>query len=790
MFKQPLLNADILYKLLLLLLVLALLSPLLFPFIFGMKFFLPSTFVAAQIFNILVEFAFLAYFVLLLKDETRYRPFFTCPHILFFAFVISMSVSAIRGIDPQISFWGDGVRSDGVFFMIHLFVFVCLLTWSVKKQSHILLFLKLFVGIGAFIGIAAAFEKLLSAAKDDLLFGNTSALAEVALLILPTTAFFLLRDLRIWRPVLLKARRLFAVSIQYNLLRGSANALASPSKCAGPVLSSLKKNLAKPRGFPFTSVVYLIICILLAITAVGTHSLTARGLIPIITGVFLLYLTIFAKKRKVYFFMLSGYAIIGAWTLFIKIGLNRFLSEGIPSFIYRSHIWTILLKAMPESILTGYGNLSIRFLYDSFYDAWLNYLPHGHVDKAHNIFFEYLAAAGFIGAVLFVLFWGYLLVILFKQLIKRAPVDQTTKNLYILFFFTFITELLYVQFNIHFVQAYIYESFLIGLCLVILPVKKMILPVGRRSAGVLLALFLPLVIVSSAQLIIQPLIINYRINALQSAIHRDSPHFVAISEIIIEKADSIPSRKIAYFKHKERLALVYEELSRREDITDKTREALYTKIKRLYEEILERHPRMSEMYTKLAFNELQLGKKIHPDYKRDTERYLIKALALSPKQGAYAFRLGNFYFNEKNYEKACPLFKMLARESTYPKQADFYAGLCAITEKKVGQATQFILGSIVSTEGESSWKRTPFIPEAIHLLIMEQYLATYGFQDETVPMYQGLLALQPNQFSLHKGLITYYRNNTARENAEQQASKTARLFPEKIPEIDAVINPR
>ncbi|MBI3335883.1 MAG: hypothetical protein HY001_05350, partial [Candidatus Portnoybacteria bacterium] len=117
------------HHILLTLIAASMVTPLLFPLVFGKTFFLSPTFVAANLFNILVELSVLAYIILVIKDKS-YAPYLTDIHLISLLVLVSMLVSTLAGLDPTLGFWGGGKRGDGVFFLIHILLFVCLITWT------------------------------------------------------------------------------------------------------------------------------------------------------------------------------------------------------------------------------------------------------------------------------------------------------------------------------------------------------------------------------------------------------------------------------------------------------------------------------------------------------------------------------------------------------------------------------------------------------------------------------------------------------------------------------------
>lgn len=737
--QQRIPRTKYLKVLLLSFLTIALFIPLLFPLIVGKIFFQPTSFVTAHLFNILVEWSFLLYLLLVIKDTT-YKPYVTDIHLISLLILASMLVSTLIGIDPFLGFWGDGNRGDGVFFHIHLVLFLFIITWTIKKDKEWFFFIHLLSIIGfivATVGILAtlfssrhSFAPLASLGTYDLLFGNPSAFAHVLIILLPLFGFLLL--------TYLKTRHIHWI-------------------------------------------VYLVALGVLIPALYLSRSLTAVGLIGIVFALFLLYLACFYKKRYAFVF-----ALLVA-ILFIS-GSFRLLHEGSGSFIYRLHVWNMIQEALPHKFITGYGWFPMRFIYDNFYDPWLNYLPNAHVDKAHNIFLEYLIATGVIGFSLVMLLWGYIFVCLLKPIVRdketaalsHSPFLKTftsRKHAYLMLFFTFLTHLMYLQFNLMFTSAYIYATLFIALTIVILPIKRINVTMPPATYFAVAFFSVPMMCVSSFMFNVKPLVVNYKIGVLFSELSPSSPAFNPETETIIQHAKQINHKDITHFRQIDSLALAYAELAQRGDITDQMRKTLYHTIKTLHTHIVTMHPRVGVNYAKLAFNEILLGRKFNPHYKRDAEYYLKKALSFSPKHGAYLFQLGKFYYSEGNLKEGCNIFTTLTRETTYPKIAHFYLGLCRIREDNIKEAELLIVESALALRDS----REPFSAHPVDLQEMEIALDSAGYQEKTIPLYQALLIAQPKTFSLHYALITYYITRDLQKEATIQAIKTAHLFPDTIP---------
>ncbi len=110
---------------LILLTVLLLSSSFLFPFISLKTFY----------FRTLVEVAVFLY-ILLALHNSYYRPKFNLVTWALITFTGVVFITAIIGVDPYHSFWGNIERGEGVLFISHLLIYSFILSQSFKKKFH------------------------------------------------------------------------------------------------------------------------------------------------------------------------------------------------------------------------------------------------------------------------------------------------------------------------------------------------------------------------------------------------------------------------------------------------------------------------------------------------------------------------------------------------------------------------------------------------------------------------------------------------------------------------------
>ncbi|HAZ29043.1 MAG TPA: hypothetical protein DCY48_04710 [Candidatus Magasanikbacteria bacterium] len=152
------------------LLFLALLTPL----VLGLKTFI-FPFVAPKIFyfRILVEIAFALFLVLLWHDRS-YLPKKTWTLLATGVFLGAAFLSALFGVDWQMSWWGNFERMEGLFTIVHGFVFFILLGVVFRAKKDWMNLLGAFLGISVLLIFSGILQRFASADDPFLTLGGVT----------------------------------------------------------------------------------------------------------------------------------------------------------------------------------------------------------------------------------------------------------------------------------------------------------------------------------------------------------------------------------------------------------------------------------------------------------------------------------------------------------------------------------------------------------------------------------------------------------------------------------------
>jgi O-antigen ligase/Flp pilus assembly protein TadD len=346
-------------------LVVGIFSSLIVPFVVDSSLFFPYITGKAYTFRILAEVIFALWIVLAIFDPSA-RPKKSCVLWSILSFLIIVLIANLRGVDPYYSFWSNYERMEGYVTLLHLFGYFLVVAsvFNTKKLWDI--FLNTFVGVSvvqafyAFLQAGGVLKVALSADRIDGTLGNATYLA----------AFMML-----------------SVFITFYLwMKGN--------------------SFAQAKYLYISAIILQIITIFLTATR-GT-------LIAVIGGLFLavILMAILEPKKKALRWAVGGTLVAIAIFVTIVFGFKessvvqetvalRRLSEislDSGTVLARFLNWGIAWGAIKESPLLGYGQGNYGVVFDTNYDARM-WSQEQWFDRVHNLFFDWLIAAGFLGLI-------------------------------------------------------------------------------------------------------------------------------------------------------------------------------------------------------------------------------------------------------------------------------------------------------------------------------------------------------------------------------------------------------
>lgn len=345
-------------------------NSLFFPFITGKAF----------AFRILVEFALVAYGVLVLADP-KYRPRFSWTFALYTAFVVWMFIADMFAVNPHKAIWSNFERSEGWITLIHVFAFFVVSAGVLSTEKLWNKWWLTFISASALVSaycllqLSGGIVIHQGGSRVDGTFGNAAYLAAYLLFALAVTLWQALEARGGLRYFLFGLSFVQVVIIFFSATRGAILGLVGAA-----ALGSL----------------------LWAVEAGGKTRKAAFGL--------LVAIVVLAGG----FYMVRHSAFVQS-----EPTLARISSIGPSDLTVRATLWGMALKGVAERPITGWGQEGYNYVFNTYYDPSL-YNQEPWFDRAHDVFIDWLIAGGVPALLLFLATLASALVALYRGGASRS----------------------------------------------------------------------------------------------------------------------------------------------------------------------------------------------------------------------------------------------------------------------------------------------------------------------------------------------------------------------------------
>ncbi len=397
---------------------------LFFPFITGKNF----------AFRVIVEVITGAYLALALVNPA-YRPKRSWLLGAFALFVLIVALADAFGVYPFKSFWSNYERMDGWVTLAHLFL-LFLVSASVLNTAKLWrafwqtsLFVSAIVGLYAFfqlLGIASLNPGFSSAARLDATFGNPIYLAVYMLFNIAIALMLIVQSA--------KERWNASERIVIGSIFGVASTIAvSNFYEAGWILyAALVVIDGVAAWLVFQRRVYLLALILALNTLVLFLTGTRGTMLGLIGGAFLgAFLLAWSSReaRKV--------AIVAAVAIALAVGglflmrdqswvqripfLQRLATISLEDSTTKARFmnWGMAWEGVKERPILGWGQENYAIVFDKYYNPYM-YGQEQWFDRVHNVIFDWLVAAGFLGFLSYLSLYGVALWLLWRRKQEEA----------------------------------------------------------------------------------------------------------------------------------------------------------------------------------------------------------------------------------------------------------------------------------------------------------------------------------------------------------------------------------
>lgn len=346
--------------------------PVIIPFIVSATMFFPYITGKNFTFRILVEIAFAAWVLLALLDA-RYRPKFSWVLVAFASFVVIVGIADLQGVNFFKSFWSNFERMEGYIAILHLFAYFLVASsvlgvgrlwnafWYSSLGASVAIAL---IGLKPLMGSWSTLVEALKVTRIDATFGNPIYLAVYSLFHIFIALVLMVR----WRG-----------THWHQVVLGFVAAL-----------HLLVMVLTMTRGTVLGFIGGAFIATLLIALFERSNVLLRRVAIGALTALILLVGTGFAIKDKEF---AKTMPVVSRFT-------QMSFSEGTINARFMN--WGIAWQGVKERPFLGYGQDNYEFVFSKHYDPNM-YAQEPWFDRTHNLIFDWLIAAGFLGLITYLL---------------------------------------------------------------------------------------------------------------------------------------------------------------------------------------------------------------------------------------------------------------------------------------------------------------------------------------------------------------------------------------------------
>lgn len=616
-----------------------------FPFIVGKNF----------AFRVVVEIMLAAYIVLAAIDSS-YRPKKSYLLAALAAFLSIITLAAIFGENPTKSFWSNFERMEGVVTYFHLAAYFVIASTVLTVRGLWRPFLNLQLAAGvimAFYGVLQ-WAGVLTVVQDGIrvngTLGNAAYLGTYALLNIFIAGFFLVREsfttigekvrVGIYGAIIL---------LQMFVLYHTATRGAMLGLLAGLGLTTLLIAIFERK-----------------------HALVRKSAIGVLVAVVLL---------------VGGFiAVRDASFVRESPVLERFASISLTEQTTKSRfmVWDMAIQGFKERPVLGWGMENFNYVFNKYYNPNM-WGQEQWFDRAHNVFFDWLIAAGLPGLLSYLSLFGCAVYCIWRRAKSLSILEKSVLTGLLggyffqnLFVFDNITSLMIFFTILAFIESLSHDE------------------VHHKGGGISDDAAFAL----SGGAVILALVLIYVVN------YNGYMQNKTLLRALGEKTQEGPVHNLALFKD----ALAYNSFG-----TSEVREQLAQLAMSGFDKSKGANA-VQQKFITLAGQELKTQAEILPHDARyqvfagsffshlsmpqEALPYLLKAHELSPKKQTMLFELGSTYYNLGDMKKTAETFKEAYELAPLYAQAEDYYVTVLMSDKNYTEAERVLKAHIDRTPSD------------------------------------------------------------------------------------------
>ncbi len=405
-------------------------SSMFFPFITGKNF----------TFRIIVEIIFAAWLLLVYYDAS-YRPKKNWIAIAVATFVGIVALADIFGVNTYRSFWSNYERMEGLVSLLHIAAYFFVVTTVMaterlwEKFFHVLFGVNFFLTMYSFMQVHGELTINQGSVRADATLGNATYFAVFLLINIFLLAFWFVRSKGKGSvDIYYSAFVGFVLLSIFGLIRVASSTLAlglygkiflGISLVGLPVLGYF--YFAKRENVTVRRVLYGAIT---ALSLIALYYTATRGaILGLIAGVSLSSVLIAWFNRENRFVKNIAVGTLTAVVLFVGLFvafknnpivssspvLSRFSTISFDEQTTKSRfmIWNMSWQGVKENPLLGWGQDNFIVVFAKHYNPKM-WSQEPWFDRSHNVFFDWLIAAGFLGLLSYLSMFAVALYSLWK----------------------------------------------------------------------------------------------------------------------------------------------------------------------------------------------------------------------------------------------------------------------------------------------------------------------------------------------------------------------------------------
>lgn len=343
--------------------------PIVIPFIVSSSMFFPYITGKNFTFRIIVEVILAAWVVLAFLDA-RYRPRFSWVLAALALFTVTVGVADLLSANPFKSFWSNFERMEGYITILHVFAYFVVASAVLNSTRLWNAFWYSSLGASvviAFVGLGPVFTALSTGAnlpRIDATFGNPIYLAVYALFHTFIALVLMVRWRGTWWHQLFMGAiaLLHIITMFLTLTRGTVLGFLGGAIVTALLIALLERERGTLRKAAIGALLVVVVAVGAAVAVRDTE---------------------WAKTTPV---------------------VNRFTQISLEGGTVEARFmnWGMAWQGVQEQPFLGWGQGNYEYVFSKHYDPYM-YGEEPWFDRTHNIFFDWLVSAGFLGLISYLL---------------------------------------------------------------------------------------------------------------------------------------------------------------------------------------------------------------------------------------------------------------------------------------------------------------------------------------------------------------------------------------------------